>query len=139
MFKLSDLDEEDSYLQLPQIPRSEVRYLWHSGFWDVPTSGLLLYQGKKYWFQTSEDIVENELAKVIYLVIELSPEELQEEEYWHNLFREKVGTHNDYDEHGKRPVHALRPTYMHHEFYDAYAKRKELNLSDNLVVGWFPL
>ena len=70
-----------------------------------------------------------------FLVLELSPQQLAEEEYWHELFREKVGTHCDYDE-----AHLeVKPQEKHHEFYEAYQKRAKPDYSTNRVIGWFEL
>jgi hypothetical protein len=71
------------------------------------------------------------------LVIELTDEQLQEEKYWNELFREKVGTHWDYDENGRHTKGELRPREMHEEYYSAAKNRKPLDLSDNAVIGWF--
>jgi hypothetical protein len=136
MKRLIDLAEPQAYLSLPRIERHDITLLWVSDFWDVPLTGMLLYQGRKYWFQTTEDPRENEAAELIYLVIELTAEQLREKEYWHELFRQKVGTHWDYDEHGHSSLEGRKPQSTHHEFYDAYKQRPKPDYSNNMVIGW---
>jgi hypothetical protein len=72
-----------------------------------------------------------------FLIVELSDEQLREKEYWHNLFREKVGTHTDFEVQGKTLEEKLKPKETWDEFYRPYQQRKEVDLSDNLVIGWF--
>jgi hypothetical protein len=147
MIKLADLSK-DYLTQLPQITEEEVRILWHNDYYDGPRNGVLLYRDKAYCFQLQEDDPDslphsdkiNEAETGWYarfLVIELTDEQLQEEKYWNDLFRQKVGTHWDYDENGKYTKGELRPREMWEKFYSAVKDRKPLDLSDNTVVGWF--
>jgi hypothetical protein len=133
---LSELSGPKDYLGLPHLNKRDIRILWHSDFWDMPVNGLLLYQGERYWFQASEDVRYNDAANVIYLVIQLSRQQVEEQEHWHDLFRQKVGTHTDYDEHGNRDMSAQKPRSTHREFYDVYDKRNKLDLTSNQVIGW---
>jgi hypothetical protein len=134
---LSELSGPEDYLDLPHLDKRDIRMVWHSDFWDVPISGLLLYHGEKYWFQTAGDIRYSDSSGTIYLVVQLSRQQLEEEEYWHDLFRQKVGNHTDYGEYGNRTLNAQKPPNTHSEFYDAYNKRTKLDLSTNTVIGWF--
>jgi len=153
MTKLTDIPSDfylEYYRQLPQIDAKEVRMLWHCAYWDGPLDGILLYRGKPHWFQIfcplqtdemrsrvdEENVVWNDYF-VRYLVIELSKEQIKEEEYWHELFRQKVGTHTDYDENGHRAIGALKPGDMWSEFYEAYKTRTPRDLSNNQIAGWF--
>jgi len=113
-----------------------LKLLWHSAYWDGPIDGLLNYQGKKYWFQRFDEPSDRIVFRR-FLIIELSPDQLSEEEYWHELFRQKVGTHADYDETGRRQSYVIHPEELHNEFYDAYKNRLALDLSDNRLIGWF--
>jgi len=136
MHKLPELACLGGYGALSRIDRSSVRFLWHSSYWDDPQSGVLLHGGERCWFQVIEENEGNEWFRR-FLVVRLTDEQLREETSWHELFREKVGTHTDYDEEEKRQVGALRPKETHHEFYDAYKDRQPWDLSDNTVLGWF--
>jgi hypothetical protein len=123
------------YVHLPRIERGEIRLLWHHAFWDGPLSGLCLYQGRKCWFERCAE-GDEEGADGFYrrfLLLELSPEQLADEERWHELFRQKVGTHTDHDE----ARGAVRPRETWREFYDEYARRGPVDYSANPAVGWF--
>ena len=134
-----DLTEQDTYIRLPKIDQGEVQLLWHCDYWDGPKSGLLLYNGKKHWFQVYQESDDSDFRDYYrrFLIIELSEAQLKEEEYWHALFQEKVGTHTDYVPQGKSHAEQLKPRELWHEFYEAYQKRQQLDLSQNHIVGWY--
>jgi hypothetical protein len=142
---LQDLTSGGVYRDLPQIAFEAVTLLWHDDFWDGPLSGLLLWQGERLWFQMQEQYEPPDDADTTpwpwyrrYLVVRLTPEQLREEEGWHDLFRKCVGTHTDYQSNGQRvEVGAVQPKERHAEFYDAYSQRVPMNLTMNEVVGWF--
>jgi hypothetical protein len=69
------------------------------------------------------------------LLFELSPEQWEDEEHWHEMFRQHVGTHCDFAE----PHPVIRPKELHRAFYDAYQKRAKPDYSNNRIVGWFEL
>ena len=136
MHKLPLLATLGGYQGLTRIDRSAVQFLWHSSFWDYSQSGMLLYSGEKCWFQVIEENEGNEWFRR-FLVIRLTAEQLQEEESWHELFRQKVGTHTDYDANEKRQVNSLKPQDTWDEFYGPCRDRQPLDLSGNPAVGWF--
>jgi hypothetical protein len=122
--------------QLPKVDRKDFRILWDVSYWDGPRTGILSYQGEKYWFQVFDETDDNVIFRRL-LILELSDEQLREEEHWHDLFRQKVGTHTDYDEAGKRQSGILHPKEVWHEFYDLYRYRLPLDLTNNRIIGWF--
>jgi hypothetical protein len=141
MTKLAELLESGVSENLPQIARQAVRLLWHDDYWDGPLSGMLLYQGKEYWFQM---IAENDDPDLVafyrrFAVLELTEAQLQEEHKWHTLFQEKVGTHTDYDVAGQRELGALKPQELWHEFYDAYKECTPSTYLENTVIGWMEI
>jgi hypothetical protein len=135
---LADIAGTGSLPGIPRIDRAEVRLLWHADFWDGPKSGMLVYRGERHWFEVvaeREDDAEGWYRR--FAVIRLAPDQLAEELRWHELFREKVGVHTDYDERGRRPVGSLQPRERWPEFYDAVRQRTPADFSGNEVVGWF--
>lgn len=117
------------------IKRKDVKYLWHCGFWDGPLSGLCLYQGEKCWFDM---VKEYRNASRTFKVLRLTPEQLKEEEYWHDLFREHVGTHTDYDENERRDYDGVKPQVNWDKFYKHEDRdRKTRDFSKNEVLGYF--
>jgi len=104
----------------PKVPEKDVKFLWENDRWDGPLNGMCLYKDKKMWFECAG---EDDDRYRRYILIELTPDELAKEEKWHNLFREKVGTHTEY-ENGKRSG-KVKSHETHHEFYDEYNKVKD--------------
>jgi hypothetical protein len=123
---------------VPRVDRAAIRLLWHDDFWDGPTSGMLRYQGEDFWFQMFEES-EDEASDWYrrFLIVRLSADQLADERYWHELFRENVGTHADYDEHGHRPVGSMKPKDRWGAFYGPYRQRTSPDLTENEVVGWW--
>jgi hypothetical protein len=137
MTTLADIAGPDGCERVPRIDRAEVRLLWHSSYWDGPRSGMLVYHGEPCWFEVvAESEAGGEGGYRRVAVTRLSPDQLAEEQRWHDLFRQKVGVHNDYDERGQR-VWALQPVERHREFYEAYRQRTPRDLSGCEVLGWF--
>jgi hypothetical protein len=138
MTRLLELATTEDLVRLPKIDWHSAKLLWHDDYCDGPTSGLFLYQNKRYWFQVfdkSEDSNSPDYFRR-FVILELTENQMKEEVHWHELFVEKVGTHTDYDESGKRVIGALKPKENWHEFYDAYEKRQKPNLLNNIVIGW---
>src|ERR1017187_10939146 len=104
--------------EVQKLDRKDLRLLWYADFWDGPINGLCICDEKKSWF---EMVAENEddfpdVMQRRFLVFELSPEQLVEEEYWHELFRQKVGTHCDFEE----PHPEVKPPELHPAYYEAH-------------------
>lgn len=137
---------------MSKISRDQVKFLWHSNYWDGPLSGMCLYQGQKYWFEIIDefwspkpDEVEENFSDDYdptrtrtFKLIELSPEQLKDETVWHRYFQIMVGRHCDYDKNGKRVPKRLRYTEeSFKKFYDAAKTRGPRDYSSNKVVGYF--
>jgi len=116
-----------------QIKRSDVKLLWHSDYYDGPLSGLLLFNEEKYWFKAIDGIPGYSQN---YIVIRLTPEQLNEEEKWHKLFQDHVGSQTDYDENEKRKG-LVKPQEMWNKFYEPRKSYIKLDISNNEVVAWF--
>ncbi|MBZ0291425.1 MAG: hypothetical protein K8L99_02550 [Anaerolineae bacterium] len=140
---------EDYRSQLAQIDEHQLRIMWHCGWYDGPLSGVIAYKDKSHWFESlwqDDEIrtyvddhgVEWQEWYKRFLLLELSEKQYQEELYWYNLFREKVGTYWDYDESGNRKRDgSFKPREMHSEYYDAAKNRKPRDFTNNVIVGWF--
>lgn len=124
-------------MRSPRIDRAEVRLLWHADYYDGPKSGMLVYRGEECWFEVIDECEDPDADWYRrFVILRLSAEQLAEEKRWHELFREKVGGHTDYDDRGKRQVGLLHPEEKWKEFYDAYRERTPPDFSDNAVLGW---
>lgn len=117
---------------ITQIEETDFRVLWIDDYYDGMLMGMLEYQGKKYRFEIISDYTDN-LHPRFFAVIELTPEQIATESYWNNLFKEYVGTHNNYDSNEKPK---MQPQAMHPLFYDRYQKRHEPNYDLNPVHAW---
>ncbi len=134
----SDLGKIHNYRQFPQIERTHLKFLWYSDFWDGPLSGMLVYNGQKYWFEIFGEADETEDFYRRFFVIRLTSTQIEEELKWHKLFEEKVGTHTTYDENERCSlIDALRPKEMWDEFYIPYNQRQPLDITQNTLIGWF--
>ena len=139
MLTFSEARENGEYRSLPELDRSRLEFLWHSDFWDGPKNGLLVFDGCKYWFQMFEESADPDLKDFYrrFLVLELTPAQLEEEERWHALFQEKVGYHSDSRYNQREELAQLKPRNVQVEFYNLYKARVPLDVNANRAIGWF--
>jgi hypothetical protein len=144
MTKLSELIGENGYLAVPKLERRKVKLLWVTDFYDAPLSGMAFYAGRSHLYQMynkEEWLYGGDEVKPIYLLIELSKEQLQEEEYWHDRFVREVWNGWDYDEDEvalwHRPEKVKRGTSNAEDFSAVYQTRNKQDFSENMVIGWF--
>ena len=154
--------------ELREESKGNTRMLWHHDYWDGPISGVILWEGEMCWFSQKGDdiyikkeISEEEKLELIEMSkndnITLDDSDFYDYEHWreyevykvpkeimdsiifnHNLFREYVGDHTDYNEDGVRPIGKLRPRELHHKFYERKEEKKyELDLKSCEVIGEF--
>lgn len=130
-------------LDIRNAPRVVVKFLWHNDWWDGPLAGICECKNNKYWYMLHhENYKKGAKYWRRFVVLELTPEQLTEEEKWHQLFVENVGAHFTCDENGQRKRGELRPYHLHHEFYDEFNKVKDdlrVGYDKNSVVGYFDL
>ncbi len=113
--------------------------LWCCGFWDGPTSGMLLYHGEEFWFEMIQEneAVEEDQWYRRYAVVRLTPEQLEREHKVHEDFRRYVGTHFDYAA-PQQGLQGLRPREQWHHFYEKhldYCRSQRFEQCE--VIGWF--
>lgn len=81
------------YDLLPWIEvHTEAKILYYSDYYDGPMTGMLLWNGKKYWFEMYKHF-DDWNAPRRYVVLEISEEDLQEEEARHQLWVECSGNY----------------------------------------------
>lgn len=114
------------------IALTGVRILWHCGYYDGPLNGIAEYQGRRYWYSATNG---ESYDTRVYELLDLSAEQLADEEYWHALFCEHVGIHTDYDEHGKRPCWV--PGKNSTKFYGPFREPRPRDYSACKVIGQF--
>lgn len=120
-------------LDASRIERTDIRYDWHSNYYDGPLSGACEYAGERFWFHCFEEDgpdpsgeVDEDGDRIVrqyrrFKLVRLTLEEWADEDSRHRLFRECVGDHTDYDPvTQRRAVGALRPQQSWHVYYDRY-------------------
>jgi len=138
MVTLDDIRKSGDLSGVEEIVVDDIRLLWHSNFWDGILSGMLNYNEKKYWFECIDQTVYG--GKRQFAVIDLTQEQLMVEEKWHQLFRDNVGTHCDYDENGQRDFGEVKPQHLHKLYYEpfkAFRKENPKDYSYNKVMVFF--
>lgn len=147
--------KEDTKL-LEHLPRLEERpkFCWHSGYYDGPLSGVCLYNDKHHWFKMiyefdyegDEEWEPGEkeiLLGRIFVVAELSDEQFAIIKDRHDVWRNYIGRHCDYDEDGKRPYMSdddgkALIKYSWDKYNEAIATKPEFpELNNNKVVAWW--
>jgi hypothetical protein len=124
-------DHAPDITDLPELS-GPWRWLWHSGYYDGPLTGMVLYGGKDLWAEVAEEChhvdeapEDDEDNDVIsrcsfyrrYRATRLTDEAYAEQMRRHELFRQMVGRHCDYDETGRRAARFESPPGWH-DFYD---------------------
>ena len=107
--------------------------LWYSDYYDGPISGLAEYKGKKVWYQWKKDALEPLTDMRIFDFYELSDEEIEDEEQWHQYFREMVGHHCDYVEDQKGRLKYSPESFD--KFYAEGEKRKKRDYTKHKIVA----
>jgi len=147
----NDLPETDAIRSgYPEFKNEDVKWLWHSDYYDGPLSLMVKINDKKYWAEFIDEIewteqygpepndVDLHRAR-FFVVLDPGQERIEYEEYWHELFRTCVGTHTDYDESGTRNTGKVIPQGDSWKFfYGRYkADYEEMNLKECSIIGWF--
>lgn len=127
-------DHAPDITDLPALT-GEWRWLWHSGYYDGPLDGMVLYEGEQLWAEVAEECQhwveapeDDEDHDVIstcgfyrrYRITRLTTEAFAETTRRHELFRQMVGHHADHDETGRRAAQFESPPGWH-GFYDIAA------------------
>lgn len=142
---------EGSYEQLPKL---QVKKLWHHGFWDGPTSGICEVDSQKCWFELIEewhdkysDYDDDDFDAPWYrryLVHRLTDEQFQAIKERHDKFCRMVGYHTNYDDNGRRcdrfpDGHSITPESQAQ--YYAESKGEAFPditpASEEYIIGWY--
>lgn len=133
--KLGAANSSDTVI-IREVPRAEVRILWVNDFYDFPLQGVAEVDGARCLFEIIDrDLLGTEDELHRYWLVALRPEQLSEEEGWHDLFCRKVGTHFDYT---GRPPPTVEQICLD-DFYRSYSLRPQPDYVGNEVIGWFRL
>jgi hypothetical protein len=121
---------------VPRIPSKDVRILWVNDFYDGPIEGIAEVNSTRCRYEmVDRDVLGTNEESRTYWLIALTPKQVADEEFWHDLFCEKVGTHFDCTGRSPPPREQIDPD----GFYQPYRLRKAPDYSENDVLGWFKL
>lgn len=120
--------------EVTKVPSKELTFLWFDHFYDGMLSGILEYKNKKCRFEIITDYEKQQIRPRIFAILELTNEQVEDENHWHQLFEQHVGCHSVSP--GKDAV-LWRPQSEHHLFYEPYQKRKKPNYKASRVIGWY--
>lgn len=119
---------------VPQLRPQDLRLLWVNDWYDGPVEGVVEHKNRRCLMvlQHHGDLARGDAYR--WVVWNLSPEQLAEEERWHALFAKHVGDHwcTHDDTHPPSSEEELDPE----RFYGPLRSRTPLDLSANEAVGW---
>lgn len=84
--KYKDLEE---YTEKPTVCNAGVKWLYILDYYDVPLLGVVEFDGVKYYADIMGGWGDN---KIWYAMVELTQEQINELDYWHNEFIKHVKT-----------------------------------------------
>lgn len=120
---------------LPKLASADVRLLWVNDWYDGPLEAVVEVSGDRCLMVLHDPTSLGAEGFYRWVVFKLTPEQLAEEERLHTLFAEHVGTHwcfHPETPHAKVAGEDADPE----KFYGAYRMRPELDLRNNVAVGW---
>ena len=117
-----------------RVRPDDVRWFFTADFYDGPISGLAMFRGRVCRFCCfSEDIPEQH----VYVLHDLSGDELGKELRLKEKIENLVGTHFSFDEMGEPLPHVLRPQDLASRFYVEEPPRPSPEPSDSGIIAWF--
>jgi len=117
-----------------KIEASEVRWHFTADYYDGPISGLAFCRGRLYRFCCfPEDIPQHH----VYVLHELTPEEMREELRIKEKFETLVGTHWSFDAEGRPLPHVQHPKELAQRFYDEEKFDRRPDPRDRPIIAWF--
>lgn len=145
---------ESCYEQLPKI--TNIKKLWHHGYWDGPRNGVCEVNGQKCWFELItewhdkyDDYDDDDFDAPWYrrfLVHRLTKEQYEALHVRHLKFQRMVGHHTDYDEDGHRMERFPSGCTANQETTDLYFKEAKESkevfpsiepVSEEDIIGWY--
>ena len=119
-----------------RIDASEVRWFFAADFIDGPISGLAFYRENLYRFCCfPEDIPDPH----VYVLHELTEDELSEELRIKAKFEALVGTHLSFDLSGRPLPRVLRSRDRWNDFYNTEQIGGEIDPCSRPIFAWFDL
>jgi len=108
---------------LPEHPFDLSKVVFHVNYWNGPTEGLYRLKDREYWFWCVDESGKKKRRRV-FVLIELSKDQITEEKLWHKLFKLLVKD-------GKR----LKPQNEWDRFYKPFRARPSTYIPLKSIVG----
>jgi hypothetical protein len=128
------LDRATIFSESLRICAKAVTWYFIADYYDRPLAGLAYFRDRLYacyYFPT--DLPQQQ----IYVLQELTAEELTEELRLKDKFEALVGTHWSFDRAGQPLPRILRPPALSQRFYQEEQSAAREYLSDRPISGWF--
>jgi len=138
--KIKNKNEIKNWISgVESISQDEVKFLHCNDYRDGPLEGVMELKGKKYYFLACDGDEEAENGGVrSYAVIEMSKDQQDKEDYFHDLFVSHVGSHFEYDKSGKlMPDKELKDKTEQDKFYSEYARSEGFLIEKSQVKAKF--
>lgn len=121
-------------MQIPKIEEVHLlpEYRWsahvqmefHTDSWDGPLTGLALLNGHPVWFAMHDETRDDAGWARQFLLIQLTPEQVAEERYWHAEFETYV-----------KDAQGMKPAEEHGKFYSRYQQRAPVIIQSEQIIG----
>lgn len=119
--------------RVPMLPASDVRLLWVNDFYDRPLEAVVERGDERLLMVLSGDAPPATDAPSVWLLFRLSEDQWREEERWHALYEEHVGSHWCFH----RPTPGDEPpTRDPSRFFSLLEERVPLDLTETAPVAW---
>ena len=120
---------------LPKLAPSDLRLLWVNDWYDGPLEAVVEHRGERCLMVLHHHEISSD-KPYQWLVLRMTPAQLEDEERWHKLFAEQVGDHWCF--HGDLKLHDAPGGEGRDPatFYDAFKTRAPLDLTKNEAIGW---
>jgi len=131
--RLRDTDPPNELIKIKSI---DIQFVWTSGFFDGPISGMLEYKNELFWYemtQENHDWIEGSWYRR-YGIIKLTREQLNKELVVHEDFQKYVGTKWD-EKLLKSPPKFVKGQQK--RFYDKHSEHtNSMPFEKNELIGW---
>lgn len=121
--------------RLPKLSPTDLRLLWVNDWYEGPLEAVVELRGARCLMVLHHQDVaaENPYRWVIF---ELTPDQLADEQKWHGLYVEHVGDHWCFHDATVLPHAAPVQPRDPERFHALYKDREDLDLSSNVALGW---
>lgn len=121
-----------------EVNFDNINILWHLGFYDGMTSGVLSYYNELYYFKMIEEFIFNDDLSRRFVCIKLTQQEQSKLTISHLDFQNFVGNHTDYINNKRVSPGRLSPKENWSNFYDNFDRRESLKVDFASIVERTP-